>query len=259
MIVEHDSATHQLRVVGRTSFDACPHEPRARSTTRYRCVRDRRRDTGALASQTETWMNCPKCQSAMAPVKVGIVEVDRCTSCGGMWFDSLEEEWLKTPGRCRGARCRRIRPSAQKLNVQGRIDCPEVPHPHHPHGRRRAAAHLVRVVQGLLRPLLRRRRVSATWPIAASRTWCAAGAGRSGPRCGCDGAGAGVAGYGQRRCWRRPSCRSNRSRSHIGRLRERPRARDRRRRSSRATRRSITRIPATTYLSPSPVGEWRRW
>ena len=33
----------------------------------------------------------------MTPVKVGIVEVDRCTSCGGLWFDSLEEEWLKTP------------------------------------------------------------------------------------------------------------------------------------------------------------------
>ena len=42
-------------------------------------------------------MNCPKCQSPMTPVKVGIVEVDRCTSCGGLWFDSLEEEWLKTP------------------------------------------------------------------------------------------------------------------------------------------------------------------
>jgi Zn-finger nucleic acid-binding protein len=35
----------------------------------------------------------------MAAVKVGIVEVDRCTSCGGMWFDSLEEEWLETPAR----------------------------------------------------------------------------------------------------------------------------------------------------------------
>ena len=69
-------------------------------------------------------MTCPKCQSAMAPVKVGIVEVDRCTNCGGMWFDSLEEEMAQDTGRCRGPRYRRTRRGA-KLNEQGRIDCPK--------------------------------------------------------------------------------------------------------------------------------------
>ena len=103
-------------------------------------------------------MNCPKCQSAMATVKVGIVEVDRCTNCGGMWFDSLEEEWLKTPA---DAAALDVGDSAvgERLNAQGRIDCPKC----HTRTIRMvdvgAAAHLVRVVQGLLRPFLRRRRV----------------------------------------------------------------------------------------------------
>ena len=40
-------------------------------------------------------MKCPKCESAMAPVEFGGIEADRCTSCGGLWFDLLEHEDLK--------------------------------------------------------------------------------------------------------------------------------------------------------------------
>jgi uncharacterized protein len=40
-------------------------------------------------------LRCPKCQSTMAPVTVVEVEVDRCTGCGGLWFDLLEHEDLK--------------------------------------------------------------------------------------------------------------------------------------------------------------------
>lgn len=68
-------------------------------------------------------MDCPKCQSPMAAVKIGIVEVDRCTGCGGMWFDSLEEEWLKTPDDA--ARLDVGDPGVgERLNAHGRIDCP---------------------------------------------------------------------------------------------------------------------------------------
>ena len=52
VIVEHDSGTHQLRVVGRTSFDHA-RTPRAWSTTRCCCARDRRRRSRRVASQTE--------------------------------------------------------------------------------------------------------------------------------------------------------------------------------------------------------------
>ena len=103
-------------------------------------------------------MNCPKCQSAMATVKIGIVEVDRCTNCGGLWFDSLEEEWLKTPGDAVALDVGDAQ-MGSALNANDRIDCPRCQHPHGSHGRRRTTPHLVRVVQGLLRPLLRRRGV----------------------------------------------------------------------------------------------------
>jgi Zn-finger nucleic acid-binding protein len=43
-------------------------------------------------------MTCPKCKSAMERVQVSTVEVDRCTGCHGIWFDSLEEERLKSAG-----------------------------------------------------------------------------------------------------------------------------------------------------------------
>ena len=69
-------------------------------------------------------MNCPKCQSSMAPVKVGIVEVDRCAGCGGMWFDSLEEEWLKTPADAAALDVGDAAVGA-KQNEIGRIDCPK--------------------------------------------------------------------------------------------------------------------------------------
>jgi len=38
---------------------------------------------------------CPKCRAAMDPVTVAGIEVDRCTGCGGLWFDMLEHEDLK--------------------------------------------------------------------------------------------------------------------------------------------------------------------
>ena len=40
-------------------------------------------------------MNCPKCNAAMNTVKFDDVEVERCTDCGGIWFDVLERELLK--------------------------------------------------------------------------------------------------------------------------------------------------------------------
>ena len=97
VVVEHDAETHQLRVVGSTTFDRAS---RSSGTEHYEVLLRTRPtpDGSGGRALMESGMNCPKCQSAMATVKIGIVEVDRCTSCGGLWFDSLEEEWLKTPG-----------------------------------------------------------------------------------------------------------------------------------------------------------------
>lgn len=44
-------------------------------------------------------LHCPKCRAEMATVTVAGTEVDRCTGCGGLWFDLLEHEDLKrVPG-----------------------------------------------------------------------------------------------------------------------------------------------------------------
>jgi Zn-finger nucleic acid-binding protein len=68
-------------------------------------------------------MNCPKCLAPMERVQVGDVEVDRCTGCRGVWFDSLEEERLKAAGA--GAAVD-IGDEAEgrRHNEHRRIDCP---------------------------------------------------------------------------------------------------------------------------------------
>lgn len=40
-------------------------------------------------------MNCPKCKATMKSVTVDAIQVDRCTGCGGLWFDLREHERLK--------------------------------------------------------------------------------------------------------------------------------------------------------------------
>ena len=40
-------------------------------------------------------MNCPKCSSVMETVTFQSIDVDRCTSCRGLWFDFQEEKRLK--------------------------------------------------------------------------------------------------------------------------------------------------------------------
>ena len=40
-------------------------------------------------------MNCPKCSAAMERVVFEAIEIDRCTACRGIVFDSMEAERLK--------------------------------------------------------------------------------------------------------------------------------------------------------------------
>lgn len=44
-------------------------------------------------------MNCPKCDAPMSKVTFDGVEVDRCDSCRGLWFDAHEKEKLKDLAR----------------------------------------------------------------------------------------------------------------------------------------------------------------
>ncbi len=40
-------------------------------------------------------MDCPKCSSSMEPVQYATHQVQRCTKCGGIWFDEFDKEALK--------------------------------------------------------------------------------------------------------------------------------------------------------------------
>jgi Zn-finger nucleic acid-binding protein len=39
-------------------------------------------------------MDCPTCRNAMITMELADVEIDHCTSCGGIWLDSGELELL---------------------------------------------------------------------------------------------------------------------------------------------------------------------
>lgn len=43
------------------------------------------------------WMHCPKCGMKMKTIKINEVEIDKCFSCGGLYFDDGELE--KVSGR----------------------------------------------------------------------------------------------------------------------------------------------------------------
>jgi Zn-finger nucleic acid-binding protein len=40
-------------------------------------------------------MICPKCQNNMEAIEYDGIEVDRCKSCHGIWFDLGESDWLR--------------------------------------------------------------------------------------------------------------------------------------------------------------------
>jgi Zn-finger nucleic acid-binding protein len=52
-------------------------------------------DAGDVGGREAKTLKCPKCDAVMEKVAFGGIEVDRCTSCKGLWFDALEREKLK--------------------------------------------------------------------------------------------------------------------------------------------------------------------
>lgn len=40
-------------------------------------------------------LQCPKCKAAMEPVRIETTEIDRCTTCRGIWFDALEDQDIR--------------------------------------------------------------------------------------------------------------------------------------------------------------------
>ena len=40
-------------------------------------------------------LQCPKCKSPMDQVQIENTQVDRCSSCRGLWFDALEDQDIR--------------------------------------------------------------------------------------------------------------------------------------------------------------------
>lgn len=68
-------------------------------------------------------MKCPKCEAEMEKVTYNSVEVDRCTSCGGLWFDRLEHEDLKEAEGSEAIDTGNPE-TGMKYNEMENVDCP---------------------------------------------------------------------------------------------------------------------------------------
>jgi uncharacterized protein len=68
-------------------------------------------------------MKCPKCAAPMELVRFQSIEVDRCTACKGIYFDSSEADALK---KLRGSEVIDVGDAAvgEKQNANDRIQCP---------------------------------------------------------------------------------------------------------------------------------------
>jgi PAT family beta-lactamase induction signal transducer AmpG len=68
-------------------------------------------------------MRCPKCRADMEQIDYEGIEVDRCTLCGGLWFDAGEAELLRSPEAADALDIGDVRKGKQH-NVIEYYDCP---------------------------------------------------------------------------------------------------------------------------------------
>lgn len=69
-------------------------------------------------------LKCPKCKGSLEQVLYGNIEVDRCTDCKGIWFDSFEIEELKKVEGSESIDIGKVE-TGSKFNQMGDINCPK--------------------------------------------------------------------------------------------------------------------------------------
>jgi uncharacterized protein len=68
-------------------------------------------------------MKCPRCSTAMETVQINAIPIDRCTKCGGLWFDEFELGDLRAK---KGAeKVDTGHPDKANLRSQARLGCPK--------------------------------------------------------------------------------------------------------------------------------------
>jgi uncharacterized protein len=71
-------------------------------------------------------MKCPKCSSEMKIVKYDYVQIDKCTSCNGIWFDLMErEDLLKMKGSEKIDSTSSVTTEDVKSKPEAKIKCPK--------------------------------------------------------------------------------------------------------------------------------------
>jgi Zn-finger nucleic acid-binding protein len=68
-------------------------------------------------------MKCPRCSAAMETVPIENVQIDRCTKCGGLWFDEFELSDLKAQNGSERIDTGHADKATQRS--QTRINCPK--------------------------------------------------------------------------------------------------------------------------------------
>lgn len=70
-------------------------------------------------------LQCPKCLGRLEPVIHAGIEVDRCITCKGIWFDSLEAEQLKVIQGSESLDIGDPEVGHEFNAVQGDVNCPK--------------------------------------------------------------------------------------------------------------------------------------
>lgn len=69
-------------------------------------------------------MQCPKCLGTLQQVVYAGIEIDRCVTCKGIWFDSLEAEQLKTIEGSESLDIGDPATGSEFNTIAGEVDCP---------------------------------------------------------------------------------------------------------------------------------------
>ncbi|MFN2564086.1 MAG: zf-TFIIB domain-containing protein [Gemmatimonadaceae bacterium] len=74
-------------------------------------------------------LQCPKCKAPMEQVQVETTQVDRCTSCRGLWFDALEDQDIRGTEGAETLDAAAAPPAAPPKGEKRSIDCPRCKSP----------------------------------------------------------------------------------------------------------------------------------
>jgi Zn-finger nucleic acid-binding protein len=69
-------------------------------------------------------LQCPKCKAPMDQVQIERTQVDRCTSCRGLWFDALEDQDIRESEGAESLDAPAAGPAPAPRSKRSIFDCP---------------------------------------------------------------------------------------------------------------------------------------